>query len=174
VKNRAYHTNEVSPSENLAQRAKKVRLLALDVDGVLTPGTIVYGSSGEELKVFNVKDGLGIRRLRDGNISVAIITGRSSFAVDRRAKDLDICHVFQGIKDKWSVLTGLCRQLDISVDEVAYMGDDLPDLEVLEKVGLAACPADAVEVVLKVCHFVSKHEGGNGAVRELCDLIGKG
>jgi 3-deoxy-D-manno-octulosonate 8-phosphate phosphatase (KDO 8-P phosphatase) len=155
-------------------RAKGIRLVGFDVDGVLTPGNLIYGASGEELKVFNVRDGWGIKRLNEKGFVTGIITGRCSPMVEKRAGDLNIPHVFQGIKDKWPVLEALCGRLGIEMEAVAYMGDDVPDLEILRKVGLAACPRDAIREVRRVCHFVAPHEGGFGAARDLCDGLLEG
>ena len=149
----------------------QIRLLVLDVDGVLTRGEVIYSSSGEELKAFNIHDGLGLVRALDHGIVTAIITGRNSPMVARRAKELRIAHVVQGARDKLQELTALCQQYGASFQDVAYMGDDLPDLCVLEKVGLACCPADAVDEVKAVCHMIAQRKGGEGAVRELCDLL---
>lgn len=158
-------------SEEIQAKAKNIKLLALDVDGVLTEGYITYTNSGDELKNFNVKDGLGLKYLREAGIKLAIITGRESNLVERRANDLKITNLFQGVKNKLPVFDQLLKELNLSYEEAAFMGDDLIDLEILQKVGLAACPKDAVEEVLEACHFVSSKNGGQGAVRELCSLI---
>ncbi len=155
----------------LVAKATKVKMIVLDVDGVLTDGGIIYASGGEEIKVFNVKDGLGLVQAVDSGLVTVIITGRESPAVARRAQELKITHLFQGVSDKLAILQKLCQELSISLDEVAYIGDDIPDLSVLQNVGLACCPNDAVPEVLAVCHFVTRRDGGRGAVREITDFI---
>jgi 3-deoxy-D-manno-octulosonate 8-phosphate phosphatase (KDO 8-P phosphatase) len=156
---------------NLSMNLSSIRLLALDVDGVLTPGEIIYLSTGEELKIYNAKDGHGLVMLNRAGIATALITARTSPANTRRAEDLHIPHVFQGVKNKLPVLQQLASDLGLTLDQVAYMGDDLPDKAILEVVGLPCCPADAVPQIRDVCQFISQFPGGRGAVRELCDLI---
>ena len=148
-----------------------IRLLVIDVDGVMTDGKITYTSDGQELKSFNIKDGLGIKRAQASGIETAIITGRTSPMVERRARELGIAHLVQGREDKLSALSDLVDQMNLSLDQVAYIGDDLPDLTAIESVKLGACPADAaIEVKLKA-NWVSTVAGGDGCVRELCDLL---
>lgn len=149
----------------------KIKLIAFDVDGVLTNGQITYTDSGEEIKSFNAKDGQGMAMLRKANFITAIITARKSSIIERRAQDLDICKVYQGSKNKLEAMEELLNTYSVSFEEVAYVGDDLPDVKVLEKVGLACCPADAVDEVKKVCHLITRKNGGQGAVREITDLI---
>ncbi len=150
---------------------KKIKLLVLDVDGVLTDGKIIYNDLGQEFKCFNAKDGQGLAMLSKADFDIAIITARTSNIVAKRAEDLGIKYVFQGVKNKAEQLDELLEALDLSYDEVAYMGDDLPDIPVLEKVGLKTCPNDAVLEVRKICNFISKKNGGEGAVRELTDIL---
>ena len=150
---------------------QKVKLLALDVDGVLTDGSISYTNAGQEIKTFNAKDGQGIVMLTKLDIKVAIITSRTSSIVQRRATDLGIQYVFQGAKDKLEKLEYLKSTLGLSYDEIAYMGDDIPDIPALNLVGIKACPNDAVEEVKRICNFKSTKNGGRGAVRELADQI---
>ena len=150
---------------------KSIKLIGFDVDGVLTGGEIVYSSTGTETKAFNVKDGLGIKLLQEKGIKTAIITGRTSTIVEHRAQELGIDKLFQGVANKANKLDELCQTYELKPEEIAYMGDDLPDLSILEKVGLAACPADAMQEVKAACTFVSQFPGGKGAARELCDLI---
>ena len=121
-----------------------IRLVALDVDGVMTDGRVTYTSDGQEIKSFNIKDGVGIKRLREAGIKTAIITGRSSPMVTRRATELGIDHVIQGREDKLHALKELLREIGGTLADVAYMGDDLPDLAAIAAVGLGACPSDAV------------------------------
>lgn len=150
---------------------QRIKLLGLDVDGVLTDGSISYTSSGQEVKTFNAKDGQGIVMLTKLGINVAIITARSSTIVQKRAADLGIQHVYQGVTNKLEKLEELRNMLGLTYDQIAYMGDDLPDIQILQKVAIKACPNDAVDEVKKVCNFKSKYNGGRGAVRELADCI---
>ncbi len=158
-------------SPSLLNRAAQIRMLAMDVDGVLTPSDITYLSNGEEIKTYNVKDGHGIWMLGKSGIVTAIITGRQSPINERRAQELEINALFQGVKRKFPVLQQLADEHQIALHEIAYIGDDLPDLDILTQVGLAACPKDAVSEVQAVCHFTTSKDGGRGAVRELADLI---
>ncbi|MEC7075826.1 MAG: HAD-IIIA family hydrolase [Pseudomonadota bacterium] len=148
-----------------------IRLLVMDVDGVMTDGKITYSSDGQEFKSFNIKDGLGIKRAQASGIETAIITGRTSPMVERRARELGIAHLVQGREDKLSALSDLVDQMNLSLDQVAYIGDDLPDLTAIESVKLGACPADAAIEVKSKANWVSTREGGDGCVRELCDLL---
>ncbi len=152
-------------------KAVKILMLVMDVDGVLTNGDVSYTSSGEEIKTFNIKDGYGLVNAEKNGLITVIITGRSSLAVAQRAKELKISHVYQGVGDKLVVLKQLCEQLSISLDQVAYVGDDIPDLTVLQNVGLACCPHDAVDEILAVCDYITSRDGGRGAVREIVDMI---
>ncbi len=159
-------------SGRAAQKAETIKLVALDVDGVMTDGSILYGSqANREMKAFNVKDGLGIKLLRDRGIEVAIITARTSDSLERRAVELGISLLFQGREDKRAVLGELLTVLGIPASAVAYMGDDLPDLPALHLAGLAACPSDAVETIIEAADWVAPQPGGHGAVRALCDFI---
>ena len=148
-----------------------IRLLVMDVDGVMTDGKITYTSDGQELKSFNIKDGLGIKRAQASGIETAIITGRTSPMVERRARELGIAHLVQGREDKLAALSYLVDQMNLSLDQVAYIGDDLPDLTAIESVRLGACPADAATEVKSKANWVSTRAGGDGCVRELCDLL---
>lgn len=153
------------------QKAADLRLLALDVDGVLTDGRIYYGNQGEELKAFDIKDGLGIKLLQRAGVSVAIITGRRSEIVLRRARELGIEDVIQGREDKRQALEELCRQRAIDLVHCGYMGDDLPDLGAIRCAGLGMTTADACEAVLAAADWRSRRNGGHGAVREACEFI---
>lgn len=155
----------------IKERARKIRLVILDVDGVLTDGRIVYDANGVESKFFNVKDGHGIKLLQRVGIKVAIISGRESEVVNRRAAELGIEMVYQRALDKIKPYMNVLEASGCSDDEIAYMGDDLPDIPLMRRVGLAAAPADALEYVLPFAHFIASSRGGWGAVRELCDLI---
>lgn len=156
---------------DLATRAARVKLLALDVDGTLSDGKLWFTSDGKEIKAFNVLDGLGMKLLRDIGVEIALITARESQVVSLRARELGLRHVQQGARDKLASLNHLCQALSIKPDQVAYMGDDLPDLPVLHVVGLATAPANAHPWVRQRVHWVTRAGGGEGAVRELCDLI---
>ncbi|MFA6989773.1 MAG: HAD hydrolase family protein, partial [Candidatus Gastranaerophilaceae bacterium] len=142
-----------------------------DVDGVLTDGSITYTDSNFEIKTFSAKDGQGMVMLVKDGFITAIITARQSKVVELRAKDLGVTHVYQGCKNKILALDELITKYSIDYSNVAYMGDDLPDICVLEKVGFACCPSDAVDEVKSICHYVAKKAGGKGAAREMTDLI---
>jgi len=161
---------EVTQPE-VIEKARAVRLLALDVDGVLTDGRLWYDNSGEELKAFHIQDGLGIKLLQGTGVTVAIITGRTSALVARRAAELGITHVIQGREDKLVALRSLCRELNIELAEVAYLGDDLPDLSAICGVGLGMTVADGHALMAKHAHYRTTRSGGFGAVREACELI---
>ena len=152
----------------------KIKLLALDVDGVLTDGSLTFTEDGKELKTFNAKDGQGIVCLNNAGFITVIITARKNGTVEHRAKNLKFTEFHQGVKFKLPVLEEILKKYNLTFENVAYMGDDLPDICILEKVGLPCCPNDAVAEVKKVCKFKSKYDGGHGAVRELCDAILKG
>jgi len=151
--------------------AKKIKILALDVDGVLTDGSLTFSETGEEYKTFNAKDGQGIVCLNKAGFITVIITARKNGTVEHRAKNLGITEFHQGVKFKLPVLEEILKKHNLSFENVAYMGDDLPDICIMEKVGLSCCPNDAVAEVREICTFKSKYNGGRGAVRELCDLI---
>lgn len=151
--------------------AKSLRLLALDVDGVLTDGRIVYGNDGEELKAFSIKDGLGIKLLQRAGVEVAIITGRQSMLVERRARELGIGTIIQGREDKLIALKELCRDRNVELEHCAYMGDDLPDLSAIQAAGLGLTVADGVLAVREAADWTASLTGGHGAVREACDWI---
>ena len=148
-----------------------IRLIALDVDGVLTDGGMYYGESGEELKKFQTRDGMGIKLLQAEGIITAIVTMENTQMVKRRAKKLGIPEVHQGIRDKLSVLRDLVSKYDMTFGEVAYMGDDVNDLDALREVGFAGAPADCMDPVRQVVHYLCRRRGGEGAVREVADLI---
>jgi 3-deoxy-D-manno-octulosonate 8-phosphate phosphatase (KDO 8-P phosphatase) len=155
----------------MSERLKAIKLLLLDVDGVMTDGRIIYDSNGVESKFFNVKDGHGIKLLQRAGVEVGIVSGRKSQVVVDRAAELGIVRVFQGALDKLSVYRQIIEETGYADVQVAFMGDDIIDIPVMRRVGFAAAPADAVEEVLPHAHFVARNRGGWGAVRELCDLI---
>jgi 3-deoxy-D-manno-octulosonate 8-phosphate phosphatase (KDO 8-P phosphatase) len=152
-------------------RARPISLAIFDVDGVLTDGRLHYTGSGEELKVFDVRDGHGLKMLQAGGIELAIITGRKSDAVARRAADLGINHLFQGIEEKLATFEALTSRLGLQPAQCAYMGDDWIDLPVLTRCGLAISVPDAPAAVRQRVHYVTAAGGGRGAVREACELI---
>lgn len=156
---------------SLEDIAKKIKLVAFDVDGVLTDGSLTFDEDGREYKTFNAKDGQGIVNLNNAGIITAIITARNNGTVFHRAHNLKIKELHQGSKNKIQTLDELIDKYQISYDEIAYIGDDLPDICILEKVGIAACPNDAVDEVKATANFISAKNGGRGAVRELCDFI---
>lgn len=151
--------------------AASVRLLVLDVDGVLTDGRLWFGPDGEALKVFHVRDGHGIKQLREAGVEVAIISGRRSRAVETRMRELGVSRVIQGADDKQSALDGLLASLGLAPAEAACLVDDLPDLPLLRTVGLPAAVADAHPAVLAEARHVTQLPGGQGAVREFCDWL---
>ncbi|MDR1396491.1 MAG: HAD-IIIA family hydrolase [Desulfarculales bacterium] len=152
-------------------RARMIRLLVLDVDGVLTQGGITYDSEGERLQTFHVRDGMGLRLLQATGVETAIISGRLSVPVQARARDLGIEHIYLNERHKKPVLDSLLERLGLSPEQTAYMGDDLNDIPCLQIAGLAMAPADAVPEVRRLCHFISGFPGGQGAVRDACRMI---
>ena len=157
--------------KNALDAAKKVKVLAFDVDGVMTDGSVTYDENGVEYKTFNVKDGHGIVRANKSGFITAIITARQNGTVQHRAENLKITEIYQGQKYKLPALDEILAKYNLTYENVAYMGDDIPDICILEKVGLACCPNDAVSEVKAICNFKSSINGGRGAVRELCDFI---
>ncbi len=148
-----------------------LKLFATDVDGVLTDAGMYYGESGEELKKFNTRDGMGIKLLQAEGVIVAIITAEQTKIVARRAKKLGISEVFQGVKDKVAVLNHLSKKLDITFEQMAYIGDDVNDVGALQAAGYAAAPADCMGPVRQAVHYICQKNGGEGAVREVIDMI---
>ncbi|HPU23016.1 MAG TPA: HAD-IIIA family hydrolase [Candidatus Kapabacteria bacterium] len=155
----------------LKEKLKKVKLLAMDVDGTLTDGSLYYSENGEIMKRFCAKDGMGITLLNKSGIPSAIVTSEISQIVTNRAKKLKIEHVILGSRNKLQAIRDLAEQLSISIEEVAYIGDDVNDYFALKEVGFSACPQNAVEIIKEVVDYVCKNDAGNGAVREICDLI---
>jgi 3-deoxy-D-manno-octulosonate 8-phosphate phosphatase (KDO 8-P phosphatase) len=155
----------------MEERLKKIKLLILDVDGVMTDGRIIFDSNGVESKFFNVKDGHGIKMLQRAGIEVAIISGRESKVVANRAAELGIERVFQKATDKLAPYIRILADAGLSDDQVAFIGDDLIDIPVLKRAGFAAAPVDAIDEVLPFVHFVTKNPGGFGAVREVSDML---
>lgn len=157
--------------ETLVERANDIRLLVLDVDGVLTDGRLYFSARGEQTKVFHVRDGAGIRQVLKAGLQVAVISGRQSKAVEKRMSELGVTWVRQGVEDKLTALRELLDIFNLTPQAVASVGDDVPDLPLLEVARLAVAVADAHPSVKSQAHFITQLPGGQGAVREVCDLI---
>jgi len=155
------------PTEKLAS----VDLLIMDVDGVLTQGEVIYKDDGGQIKIFNVKDGLGLRLLMDAGVRAAIVTGRSAGALEARVNDLGIPFLFHGVSDKAAALDKVVEQSGIPAERMAFIGDDLPDLPIMKRVGLSIAVADAADEVKDRAELTTTHLGGKGAVRETCEAI---
>ncbi len=161
-----------APERALAiAKAKDIRLLLLDVDGVLTNGSLLYTGDSQESKAFNTQDGFGLRLLREGGIDVGIITARSSEVVAKRANELKMRYIYQGLPKKIEAFQDILKISGLRPFEIAYMGDDWLDLPLLQQVGLAIAPFNAVREVQEAVHFITERKGGEGAVRDACDLI---
>ncbi len=154
----------------LAQ-ARDIRLIAFDVDGIMTDGGLYLSDTGDEFKRFNSLDGHGLKMLRASGVELAIITGRTSRCVELRAKNLGIAHLYQGVEDKLSTMQALLQRLQIPAAAAAYMGDDVVDLPVMRRVALSVTVPEAPQIVRDHAHYVSRRGGGRGAVREVCELI---
>lgn len=154
-----------------AHRASGIEAIIFDVDGVLTDGGLYRTDDGQEIKRFHAMDGLGIRMLSDVGIQIAIITGRTSKLVADRCEELQIQHLYQGQRDKLSAFEDLCAKLQLAPQDIAYMGDDIIDLPVMRRVGLALTVPDACHEIAAIAHWTSKRHGGYGAAREACELI---
>ena len=156
---------------DLIEKAAVVRLLALDVDGIMTDGTLLFSASGDEMKGFNILDGLGIKQVMAAGIEVAVITGRRSPLTEKRMNDLGIPHLMQGREDKKVALRELATQLNIAPHQIAYMGDDLPDLPAIHYAGLGITVPNGYWLVRQHADFCTTVAGGSGAVREACELL---
>ena len=156
---------------DLQARARAVRLAIFDVDGVMTDGTLYIGPQGESFKAFNILDGHGVKMLQSAGVATAIISGRASEAVAWRAKELAIAHVVQGASDKVAEFDRLLASLALAPEACAFVGDDLPDLPVMTRCGLAVAVANAADGVKAAAHYVTRASGGRGAVREFCELV---
>ena len=166
--------DEAHPHANLEgalARAKDLKLMIFDVDGVMTDGTLYYSERGEELKAFNIQDGHGIKMLKQYGVEVALITARTSRAVELRAANLGIAHLYQGAQDKRGTYTALLAQLGLAAEQSGYMGDDLLDLPLVTRCGFAATVPAAPQALKRRAHYVARAGGGHGAVREVCELI---
>lgn len=152
-------------------KAENIKLLLLDVDGVLTDGNLHYSNSGDEIKCFNTQDGFGLRILQDAGIDVGVITARKSEIVERRGKELKMRYLYQGAPNKLTAFQEIIKQSGLKPFEIAYMGDDWLDLVLLNRVGLAISPANGVAEVQQAAHYITRQSGGDGAVREACELI---
>lgn len=155
----------------LTSRAKLIRLMAFDVDGVMTDGGLYFSDSGEEFKRFNSQDGHGLKMLRASGVEIALITGRTSRCVTDRARNLGIEHIYQGVENKLEAMVDLLNKLKLPRDAAAYMGDDVVDLTVMRHVGMAVTVPDAPLQVRERSHYITQRNGGYGAVREACEMI---
>ena len=171
---RRENSDESLAREHLQQalrRASGLKLMIFDVDGVMTDGTLYYSERGEELKAFNVQDGHGIKMLKQYGVEVALITGRRSRAVELRAGNLSIAHLYQGVEDKRTAYAELLQKLGLASDQCGCMGDDLLDLPLITRCEFAATVPAAPEAVRSRAHYVTRARGGHGAVREVCEFI---
>ncbi len=157
--------------KDILARAAQIKLLIFDVDGVLTDGRLIFGDDGQEYKAFHSRDGHGMKMLQNSGVAVGIITGRTSKVVEHRMANLGIKHVYQGKLEKLPAFEELIAKLGLDAEQVAYMGDDVVDLPIMLRVGLAAATNDAHALVSKHAHWQAPHNGGQGAARDLCELI---
>ncbi len=157
--------------QDLQARARQIELVIFDVDGVLTDGSLFLGDDGQEYKAFNSKDGHGMKMLQQAGVKIAVITGRTSDVVGIRMQSLGIEHVFQGIENKLEAYEELKRRLGLDDSQIAYVGDDVVDLPVMTRTGLAVCVADGHALVRRHAHWTTSHAGGRGAAREVCELL---
>ena len=156
---------------SVIEKAKSIRIVIFDVDGVLTDGTLYFTDSGEEIKAFNSRDGHGMKMLKASGVELAIITARESRSVKLRAENLNITLLYQGEKNKLKVFESLVTKLKLDMSSCAYVGDDLIDLPVMTRCGLSICVPSSPILVKKHAHYVTNSEGGQGAVREVCEMI---
>jgi 3-deoxy-D-manno-octulosonate 8-phosphate phosphatase (KDO 8-P phosphatase) len=157
--------------QDILDKAKKIQLVIFDVDGVMTDGSLFMGDDGQEYKAFNSLDDHGMRMLQEGGITAAIITGRKSNVVEHRMKDLGVTRVYQGYRDKIPAYVALMGDIGLETDQVAYVGDDVVDLPIMTRVGFAIAVQDAHPYVKKHAHWITQNNGGQGAVRDVCELI---
>ncbi len=158
--------------QSIIDKAKKVKLLLTDCDGVLTDGGVYYSNNGEEMKRFSLRDGMGTERLRKlVKVDTGIVTGESSIITRRRATKLEIIEIYTNIKDKVKCVKEICEKHNLDLSEIAYIGDDTNDLGIMKLVGLSACPNDAISFVKDVANYITEAKGGNGAYREFAELI---
>ncbi|MBE0613425.1 MAG: HAD-IIIA family hydrolase [Burkholderiales bacterium] len=172
LKRKVQHgTPERGDLDGALLRAKALKLMIFDVDGVMTDGMLYYSERGEELKAFNIQDGHGVKMLRQQGVEVALITARRSRAVELRAANLGIAHLHQGVEDKRGAYAALLAQLRLDAAQSGYMGDDLLDLPLITRCGFAATVPAAPEALKRRAHYVTRAQGGHGAVREICEFI---
>ena len=165
-------SEQYSVGEEVWRRAQRVKLLLTDCDGVLTDGGVYYSARGEEMKRYSIRDGMGVERLRKfAQVDVGIITGEQSPSLQRRAEKLQVSELYLGVKEKTAVLQQILQKQNLKVEEVAYIGDDTNDIEVMQQVGLAACPADAMYLTKAVAHYITPQNGGYSAFRDFAELI---
>jgi 3-deoxy-D-manno-octulosonate 8-phosphate phosphatase (KDO 8-P phosphatase) len=157
--------------KNIQGKLKKIKMLILDVDGVMTDGNIIMDSDGREMKNFNVRDGHGLVMIQRHGIQAAILTGRTSAVVEHRARDLKIAGVYQGALNKKEIFEQILKKNNLTPEAIAYIGDDIVDIPVLKMVGFSVAVADAVELVKKTVDYVTVNSGGQGAVREICEML---
>lgn len=153
------------------EQLKNVKLLSLDVDGILTDGGLYYTENGDELRKFNVKDGMGMKGVRLAGVEICIISASTTNAIQERGKRLGLSHVYTGAKNKIEILQKICDELGIGLENVAHMGDDLNDIPIMEKIGTPITVADGVDAVKAETIYITQKKGGKGAVREICDLL---
>lgn len=158
-------------TDDAQARASRLKLMAFDIDGVFTDGSLYYSTAGLELKAFNTLDGLGLKMLQQAGIAVAVITGRQDGCVEARLKNLGIDLLFQGIENKLETMHGLLDRLGITATEAGYMGDDLPDLQIMAACGFSATPANGHAQAKRFARLTAEKAGGQGAVREVCEFI---
>ncbi len=158
-------------STDVLARAKNIKLVIFDVDGVMTDGGLTIGDDGQEYKTFNTQDGLGMKLLKASGVEMAIITGRTSNVVKQRSESTGVAHFYQGVEDKLTAFNDLIAKLNIKLEQTAFMGDDVVDMPPMLRCGLAVSVPAAPESVKQRAHYVTTKEGGRGAVRELCELI---
>jgi len=163
--------HKVGNSDVLFDKIRQIQVLLLDVDGVLTDGSIIYGDNGLEIKPFHVRDGLGIKLLIRAGIKVGIVTGRCSDALHQRTRELGIDYVYDGVGNKGALLEQIVSQTGVEARHMAFIGDDLPDLSLMNRIGLPIAVADAHPAVIKTAEITTTCKGGKGAVREICEMI---
>ena len=159
--------------QDILEKLSEIRLIIFDVDGVLTDGSLFFGDDGQEYKAFNSRDGHGMKMLQQSGVEIAIITGRTSQVVEHRMKNLGIQRVYQGCLEKLPAFEALLKEVGLNPEQVAYVGDDVVDLPVMTKVGMAIAVQDAHELVKQHAHWTTPHGGGRGAARDVCELIMK-
>jgi 3-deoxy-D-manno-octulosonate 8-phosphate phosphatase (KDO 8-P phosphatase) len=157
--------------QDVFEKAKRIRLIVFDVDGVLTDGSLYISDSGEEYKAFNTLDGHGMRMLKQSGVELVAVSGRTSRAMEMRAQDLHIGLLYQGVEDKLEVYSSLLAKFRLAAEATAYVGDDVMDLPVMRRCGLAICVPDSPALVKQHAHYITQQPGGRGAVREICELI---